>query len=332
MVRTMPMTHPVKQAGESMESGSATRQKLARWRSSDPQLSLLGSLGTVADVLAIVGAVSWVIALVTRKDLPKSLLAIFLGILTLACVVMVFRLQNTLRELQMGLTGRAKVGDSLPSLAESIADLSRATVAISDRTTASETVFTTHLEAACRSFAEALRTATASNCRVTVQELYAPDPQVPPSGHSSEEFAVRTIARSSWSESAAHAEGGVDWVGENTDFDAVFLRGKPYFLCNDLVAELAAGYRNSHWPPERLKEMQASQNYPYRSTIVWPLRGRITGPGPDNHWLILGFLSVDSPNTDTFVASSIVPLGETFAHALYAGLNMYENRQLEAAT
>ena len=26
VVRTMPMTHPVKQAGESMESGSATRQ------------------------------------------------------------------------------------------------------------------------------------------------------------------------------------------------------------------------------------------------------------------------------------------------------------------
>lgn len=244
---------------------------------------------------------------------------------------MVLRLQNTLRELQLGLTGRAKVGDAFPSMAQSMSDLSRATVAISNRTPASETVFLTHLEAACRSFAEAMRVATASHCRVTVQELYAPEPQVPPSGHSSKEFAVRTIARSgAWSEGAANARGGVDWVGENTDFEAVFLRGQPYYLCNDLVVELSAGYRNSHWPPERLKEMQASQNYPYRSTIVWPLRGRITGPGPDNDWAILGFLSVDSPNTDSFAASSIVPVGETFAHALYAGLNMYKNRPLEA--
>ena len=313
-----------------MESKPTARQKLAKWRSSDPQLSLLGSLGTVADVLAIVGAISWVIALVTRRDLPKSLLAIFLGILTLACVVMVFRLQNTLRELQIGLTGRARVGDALPSLAESMADLSRATVAISDGASGSETVFFTHLEAACRSFAEALRTATGSHCRVTVQDLYAPDSQLPRLGHSGEDFAVRTIARSgSSTEGPALAAGGVDWVRENTDFEAVLLQKQPYYLCNDLVAELSAGYRNSHWPPERLKEMQVSQNYPYRSTIVWPLRGRITGPGPDNQWVILGFLSVDSPNTATFDASS-VPLGETFAHALYAGLNMYENRQLEA--
>ena len=316
-----------------MESGPTTRQKFAQWRSSDPQLSLLGSLGTVADVLAIVGAISWVIALVTRKDLPKSLLAIFLGILTLACVVMVFRLQNTLRQLEMGLTGRARVGDAMPSMAQSMADLSRATVAISDPTPASETLFFTHLDAACRSFAEALRTATGSYCRVTVQDLYAPpDSQVPQSGRSGQDFAVRTIARSgSSAQGGAQAAGAVDWVRSNTDFEAVLLRRQPYYLCNDLVAELSVGYRNSHWPPERLKEMQTSNNYPYRSTIVWPLSGRITGPGPDNDWMILGFLSVDSPNTDTFDASSIVPLGETFAHALYAGLNMYENRQLEAA-
>jgi len=315
-----------------MESRSTTWQKLAQWRNSDPHLSLLGSLGTVADVLAIVGTVSWVYALVTRKDLPKSLLAIFLGILTLACVAMVFRLQDTLRKLEIGLTGRARVGDALPSMAESMADLSRATVAISDGAPGSETVFFTHLEAACRSFAEALRTATGSQCRVTVQDLYAPDSQVPQPGHSGEDFAVRTIARSgSWSEGATQAAGRVDWVRENTDFEAVLLLNEPYYLCNDLVVELSAGYRNSHWPPERLKEMQASQNYPYRSTIVWPLRGRLTGPGPANEWRILGFLSADSPITGTFIASAIVPLGETFAHALYAGLNMYENRELEAA-
>lgn len=108
-----------------------------------------------------------------------------------------------------------------------------------------------------------------------------------------------------------------DWVSENTDFDKIMFSGADHFASNDLPAEIMNGYRNSHWTPERLEEWARTGEYPYRSTIVWPVRGQIDPSGPNQQWSAVGFLCVDSPDPDVFDLKLDVVAGELIAEALY---------------
>ena len=113
-------------------------------------------------------------------------------------------------------------------------------------------------------------------------------------------------------------------MADNTDFSRLFFAADEFFLANDLPDELASGYKNSHWTSERLAEWRRTGDYPYRSTAVWPLRGRVEDSGSgEGRFEIAGFLSVDSPDAGIFDRDTVKPVGEVFAHAAYSGLVLY---------
>jgi hypothetical protein len=101
----------------------------------------------------------------------------------------------------------------------------------------------------------------------------------------------------------------------NSDFLQIYRTGKPY-INNNLPRSFKEGaYENSKWAPTR-SEMLAKHDYPYSSTIVWPirlsktrLRGRSKPP--------LAFLCVDTKKVGAFVSRADVPFGGCYAHALY---------------
>lgn len=60
--------------------------------------------------------------------------------------------------------------------------------------------------------------------------------------------------------------------------------------------------------------------YPYRSTIVWPIRLKKSASLPVGDGLCLGFLTIDSEATGVFSKRWDVPIGKAFAAAIYQPL------------
>jgi hypothetical protein len=164
--------------------------------------------------------------------------------------------------------------------------------------------------------------ATGFACRVTVVQVYAPN--------AGNRLAVRRVCTSYPDSGKRPGKSQIDWVEENTDFKDLFDTGDAYFFCNDLPNELGEGYRNSHWSRDKIAEMRKKGDWPYRSTIVWPVRGWIA-PGPgEGRWDVTGFVCVDSKAANVFDQDLDVAPGETFAYALYLGLAAYQARLDEA--
>lgn len=107
-----------------------------------------------------------------------------------------------------------------------------------------------------------------------------------------------------------------DRAVDNTDFKNIIDDGDDFFFCNDLSAEIVNGYKNSHWDAPRLKQMAQDDSYPYRSTVVWPVRAKV-GPAQAEAWNVIGFLCVDSPNRGAFDAKLDTPFGQLIATAFY---------------
>lgn len=278
-----------------------------------------GLLGTVADLLAFVGAIGSASVLIFQRSVPQAILAAVVSGLAVAFLVISFRLHRQVVQAEQRYERHVSTAKALPKLPEAMAHLSRATL-----TAEHKEMFTLHGRNACQSLVEMFDLATGSPCRVTVKRVYSPDvarrPDQARGESAGQGVAVRTIWRSHEDHSSSREDGAsIDWVEDNTDFWRLFTSGAPFYLCNDLPREVGRGYVNSHWPREKIAKMLDEDDFPYRSTVVWP----IMGPAPDSSNDIAGFLCVDSTEVDAFDQDFDVATGGAFAHALYSGLVRY---------
>lgn len=274
--------------------------------------------GRTADVVTIVAAVISAAALFVTGSAQQVVMALALSALAIAATIVAWGQSHQLyNAAEAGLQSHMLVF-ALGPFSEAMTELKRGYSALllyleEDFEFANaRTQLVSRFEAACNNTTAAFQAMAGHDCRVTLQELYTidqPDDQV--------RAAVRTVATSD--RGAATGPESVDWVDENTDF-ASLVAGAEVFHSADLRESLQQGYRNSHWTPERLHQWHLDGDYPYLSTIVWPIRVRIDG---SQKWKMAGFLSVDSKQPDVFDLPALKPLGAALASAAYMGLSLY---------
>ena len=177
------------------------------------------------------------------------------------------------------------------------------------------------MQTALSAFAEAYTLVTGSNCRASLKELYlVTDTQAArQAGGQSEEVQVAlvaTLSRSNLDEAKTAREEPPEPLVGNSDFEEAYAAATAFFS-NDLPRAWKAGnYRNSHWK----SDLRTSRNFPYRSSIVWPIE---VDPGFANRHSedrVIAFLAVDSKRTNAFRRTADVAFGGAFAHALYPAL------------
>jgi hypothetical protein len=301
------------------DSSSATRaERLRHWLSDSPR----GLLGVLADLIGVCTAIFVTASLVMAKGVVPAILASCLAAISVVSLLIIWRLESALRRRDQAERIQERVGSATPSVAAAIGDLSRGHLALSAERAGAAESFVQHCEAACKDFATAMHSLTGRACRVTLQEVYVPEEG------PDDRYSVKTVA-GSYGPRPPTDRQGVDLVEDNTDFDAL-MKGAEMYLCNDLVEEISAGYRNSHWTPEKLAEWLRTGGYPYRATVVWPLREMVEAGGTAR-WDLAGFLSVDSGEVGTFDRDTVQPLGEALAHAAYSGFVLYRRMKREVS-
>ncbi|MCT7361957.1 hypothetical protein [Mycolicibacterium llatzerense] len=149
---------------------------------------------------------------------------------------------------------------------------------------------------------------TGSTCRVCIAELYVDATKAIP-----EEALVARVVFRSGEQEGLQAETAQP-VDGNSDFLRILQTQKPFFH-NDLgKAYEARKYENTKWNPAMIDD----DSFPYRSTIVWPIKsseGRLRGTNRVDQ--PLAFLCVDTPRAGAFVQLSDVPLGACYSYAIY---------------
>lgn len=294
------------------QTASETESRLAKIASGE--WSPRSWLGTLADAIALFSAVALCAQLISKDDVPQGILAFFLCALALVSTRTVFTLHRQLSQVAHGYQRRAGVADAMPVFAEAAAAIRQATVA-SMRTDGGNE-YLREIRAAMKSLAKGFSTTTGVTCRVTLKEVYAPRS----AGERPEDLAVRTVCSST--PGAIRTWPSVDWVRENTDFLKILHDNKPYYLCQDLPSAAKRGeYKNSHWDGTTF----ATENFEYRSTLIWPIGSTITGQEDPNgeKMDIVGFLCVDTLQTGKFDVSIDVPTGQAFAAVCFPGLDRY---------
>jgi hypothetical protein len=261
-----------------------------------------GVLGTVADALAVATFLAACAALVSGQPVSQAVLATFLCLLCAALLGLVLT-----SELQFGRRVRQSL--AFPTFAQAIGSVAHATYAL--RSGGSPDAFVGTLEKALDRLADAYGNASGVPCRATVQMTYPPDEP-----HRRGDLGVRTVARSGGDNGRRR---GVDWVNDNTDFRHVLDGHGTYFFCNDLMAALSRGYRNSHFTEDDIR----TGRLPYLATVVWPVRAH--PPDAAREWELIGFVCVDACHAGTFDEAVDVAPGAAFADALYPGLSQYRD-------
>jgi hypothetical protein len=269
-----------------------------------------GWIGAIADVITIAASLGAAWVLVVGASAQQAILALTLAVIALTSLTAVWALELQLRQRR----SQEKVVGALPALAESFTYTAAAARSLADGDGARQ--FVREAQALCRSVASAVSTVTGQTCRVTLQELFLP------SGGSPDRFAVKVVAAST--SVGTGINDGIDYIDDNSDFAALIGQDDVY-VNNDIVASLAGGYRNSHWTPERLEEWSGKGRYPYRSTVVWPIRAPgVAGSGdPQLDWHVIGFLSIDASEVDVFDVDTLGPLGQAAASGAYPLLSLY---------
>lgn len=265
--------------------------------------AMRGSLGAVADLIAVATFLGAATALATGTDVPRAFLALWVCALATGLLLWNVRLGARYARLAARFARRARRSDALPRLADAVDAVSHATRAL--LAGGDDAAFVLGVKDALGHLAEMYGIATGTPCRVTVKLVHAPP------GHP--DFAVKTVCRSSGSP-GGRSRGGTDWVNDNTDFRLVLKEGYEHFFCNDLPAALGSDYRNSHFTDE----VVAADEFPYRATIVWPVRGRV--PDDPDSWDVIGFVCVDTRRENAFDRGLDVAPGAAFCHTLYSGL------------
>lgn len=147
---------------------------------------------------------------------------------------------------------------------------------------------------------------TGTDCRITLKQFLAVD----------NEFYVQDIARNH-----GRLQTNRDLIADNTDFEIILRAERNFYRSNDLTAEIAKGYKNSHGVP--------GKDLSYLSTIVWPVRKRLASkdvaaqigaPLADHD--LLGFLCVDAAKTNAF-SDADFEAGAAVADSLYPVLLPY---------
>jgi hypothetical protein len=264
-----------------------------------------GVVGFLADAVTLIALVGAGIGLATRGSVSQAILATYVCLLATALLAVVLT-----GELTYGR--RVRQSHAFPTFANAIGVLSRATHAV--HAGGSAETFAVSLREAVGLLADAYGTAAGVPCRVTVKAIVRPSRRA-----GRDDLTVRTVCRSS-GPARATSDTGVDWINDNTDFRHILRDGADHFFCNDLVAAISDGYRNSHFT----EDVVARRRFPYRATIVWPVRGAVDDP---DQWDLIGFVCVDSAQAGAFDPGVDVAPGAAFADALYSGLDTYLTAQ-----
>lgn len=273
--------------------------------------------GRLADTVSIVAAVGALVGLALSGPAQQIIMAAALSALTLTATLVAWLQSKQLHEAAEVVVSGQMLTSSLQPFAGAIDDLTRGHRALAPKPGGQPDAqgFVNRCESACRTAAIALQALTGRTCRVALQELYTTDQ---PNG--GQRAAVRTIATSD--RGGTTGQASVDWVDENTDFQQL-VSGAEYFHSHDLRVDMQEGYRNSHWTADKLKEWKQSGQYPYLSTVVWPISVRVLRADGKHEAEMAGFLSVDSKDTEVFDLAIVKPLGAALASAAYTGLSLY---------
>lgn len=286
------------------------REKLSRQiapneDSDDVQkLSLTGRsnvLGTIADVLAVVTVLYSASSLILSRSVSQAVLAA-----TLAGMTITFMIANL--SMQRRYQRETQRMNAVPHLVGCHGRLREAAVSL---LRGDQSAYTVHVVEAARMFATYLTHATGIPCRVAIQEVTANGPAV-------DDAVVTTICRSVEVEPGTREAGlaAEARVGDNTDFRIILEGRARVFFSNDLSK--LRRYRNSHFDVEK-----PAKQYPYRSTIVWPILGPslVNAAAPGD---IAGFLSVDARPPGVFTRVLDVPTGKMIATAMYSSLSHFQ--------
>lgn len=180
----------------------------------------------------------------------------------------------------------------------------------------SKELFIEHLRHSLQFMAEAFGLITDGPCRFSIKMM-----STLTEGVNVRDARVFTLCRSD--EEDGNFATAYDTVGNNTDFRQILEDGSAYYFCPDLPAEMAKGlYQNSHWTPQIIR----TQAYKYRETIVWPIsraRARMEQPNGQKGENVIGFLCLDTPNTNSLNETYDVPVGLAFAGVLYLALKQF---------
>jgi len=294
---------------------------------SSTYLTTIASLVSIATPVATVGA----ILLTGKSSIPVIILAVYFCLLTTAVLVLL-----TAQEVRHGKVIQAQEvrhGQEMEAKNAEVKTATRYQLAITPLRTAfgclanaswtviegdgSEEAFMRNLEDSLKALAHAYSIITDSPCRVSVKLTEAVD------GSPVHDIRVSTLCRS---ESQVESQAD-DRISNNTDFRAIVEDDLSYYRCNDLVAELAKGYQNSHWTPQAI----GSGAIKYRATIVWPIaRARPLGMRNIPQREVIGFLCVDTQSINVFNDTFDPPIGSAFAGVLHLAVHRYRARQMNS--
>lgn len=280
------------------------------------------SLGRWADIVGIVSAAVGALVLVLSPSaLAQSIMAGALAVLAIGSTVVAWKQSKQLYESADAVLAANRVAGSLPNFQKALDDFKNAYFSVNGERDDPDTLqFVQRCGAACEEAAAGFTELAGDTARVVLKEVYSVDVG------THQRMAVRTVASSD--RDALVGFDSIDWVDENTDFELLRTSTAEVFDSNDLTRDLDGGYRNSHWSPDKLKEWKRTGEYPYRSTVVWPIRVKIHHEGAaiggvQQTWSLAGFLSVDSKKPGVFNLEAVRPIGAGLASAAYTGLSRY---------
>lgn len=161
------------------------------------------------------------------------------------------------------------------------------------------------LRDALSSFSTAFSIVTGTNCRASIKTIVK--------GKNSGIFYAQDMCNSN---NGFEGAGKKNSIQDNTDFKYLFNHEGNYYFCNDLTNE--SGYINSNWPcvDSERKTFLKNKDNNYRSSIVWPIRGKTTEEKPS----VLGFLCIDSKSKGVFSRRYDIDFGAIVADTLYSFL------------
>jgi len=279
-----------------------------------------GKLGTVADIVSILAFLGGCWALVSGKGIAQAVLAVALAFLTISCVYIALSTLGQLLAAERAAVDANRERDAvrqqwtaLGQVEHALEQITNANVMTARPDDPDAERFTAYLEAACKSIAHAMKDLTGHACRVTLQQTGTA------ARNGADELIVTRIASSQYDRSSA--QEGSDWVSDNTDFLAI-AKGSPHFLCNDLPEAVTSGYQNSHWTPDLLAQWKLNGDYPYKSTLVLPVRG--PSLRPDNRVRLAGYLSIDAKDDGVFDEDVAGVVGRIVTTVTYASLVQLE--------
>jgi hypothetical protein len=149
---------------------------------------------------------------------------------------------------------------------------------------------------------------TGSPCRACIKEVHYPGAEAVAVGADNlRHLTISTLCRDNAGGPPTPSDEREHFVSENTDFELLFMKRWKYrwYHSNDLESENP--YKNSNWGDD--------SPHDYRSTCVWPIQKTDETDG-DRHDT-LGFLCVDSLDTDIFDSRFDFHVGASIADSLY---------------